>query len=309
MPLPRRALVVRGVLGLTFALWASVGAAQDCATARQAVADARRHPASSAADLTALASLYERALALCPAQPDALNNLADTYERLKRYAEAITLYQRAAEAYRELGAPAHLRATPLFGLGDVYRTLGNGGLAVYWYRKGLELQPDDKTTVDAVTELTMNDPPGLVESHSIAAAIDPDSRAVGVAAAVQLNERVLPFAYDSAELLPAALPQLREIAHALMERLSAGARSLGVLAAAGPPVAEIGGHADRRGADEYNRDLAARRAQAVVEALVVGYHIPRERITVASYGKSRPLCLDETEACHSRNRRVEIRRP
>jgi len=54
-------------------------------------------------------------------------------------------------------------------------------------------------------------------------------------------------------------------------------------------------------------ELARRRAQAVAEELVSAFGIPRDRLQATTYGRSRPACSEETEACHARNRRVEIR--
>lgn len=311
----RGPVVLIGVV--TLATWAAApgavrAGAQNVVSSRCGEADtvvARARQATERGEaLAGVEVQYRHALDLCSSHPEALNNLADTLERMGRFDEAVAYYQRAAEAYARAGAPANLRALPLFGIGDAYRKAGRNGEALYWYRAGLDIEPNDPATIDAVRELTRDDPPGLVGARSIAAALDTDSRAVGVMAAVELGEHVLPFAFDSAELLPSARPQLRELAHALIDRLG-GARSFGVLSAAGPPVARIAGHADTRGTAEYNQDLAQRRAQAVVDALVSEYRIPRQRLIVASHGESQPKCRDETEACHARNRRVEISRP
>ena len=53
---------------------------------------------------------------------------------------------------------------------------------------------------------------------------------------------------------------------------------------------ELAAHTDRMGSDEYNRDLSAQRAQAVVDYLQ-GQGIERERLTAVGYGKSRPAIV------------------
>jgi peptidoglycan-associated lipoprotein len=66
--------------------------------------------------------------------------------------------------------------------------------------------------------------------------------------------------------------------------------------------ATLEGHADLRGTNEYNLALGERRANAVREYLV-GLGIGAERFTVLSKGEEEPLCKEDSEACHARNRR------
>jgi peptidoglycan-associated lipoprotein len=67
----------------------------------------------------------------------------------------------------------------------------------------------------------------------------------------------------------------------------------------------IEGHADERGSDEYNLALGDKRAHAVEEFLS-SMGIPIAQLTLISYGKQRPVCTDETEACWQRNRRAHV---
>jgi peptidoglycan-associated lipoprotein len=64
----------------------------------------------------------------------------------------------------------------------------------------------------------------------------------------------------------------------------------------------IEGHADMRGTNEYNLALGERRANAVREYLA-GLGIAADRLTVLSKGEEEPLCTDDAEGCHARNRR------
>ena len=66
--------------------------------------------------------------------------------------------------------------------------------------------------------------------------------------------------------------------------------------------ATIEGHADMRGTNEYNLALGERRANAVREYLT-GLGIGADRFVVVSKGEEEPLCRDESEPCHQRNRR------
>lgn len=65
------------------------------------------------------------------------------------------------------------------------------------------------------------------------------------------------------------------------------------------------GHADDRGTQEYNLALAEKRANAV-RAYLKNLGIDAVRMETRSYGENKPLCSDETEACWSKNRRVEF---
>jgi peptidoglycan-associated lipoprotein len=67
----------------------------------------------------------------------------------------------------------------------------------------------------------------------------------------------------------------------------------------------IEGHADERGSDEYNMALGDKRARAAEEFLST-MGIPVAQLTVISYGKERPICTDQSEACWQKNRRAHI---
>jgi peptidoglycan-associated lipoprotein len=67
----------------------------------------------------------------------------------------------------------------------------------------------------------------------------------------------------------------------------------------------IEGHTDERGSSEYNLALGDKRAGATEEFLST-MGVPREQLTVISYGKEHPVCTDQTEACWQKNRRAHI---
>jgi outer membrane protein OmpA-like peptidoglycan-associated protein len=68
----------------------------------------------------------------------------------------------------------------------------------------------------------------------------------------------------------------------------------------------VEGHADERGSDEYNMKLGKRRAESViVELEELG--IDKGRMSAISWGESRPLSAEKTEAGYAMNRRVEFR--
>jgi len=65
----------------------------------------------------------------------------------------------------------------------------------------------------------------------------------------------------------------------------------------------IGGYCDDRGSTEYNLALGASRAGAAKDALVRG-GVNASRIRTVSFGKEKPFCTEENEACWQQNRRA-----
>lgn len=105
------------------------------------------------------------------------------------------------------------------------------------------------------------------------------------------NVYIVFFAFDSAELTPAARQVLAEVA----EKVKAGEAVR----------LELAGHADRAGPARYNERLSQRRAEAVAKALgELG--VPREAMTVRWYGETRPRVETPDDVPEPQNRRVEI---
>ncbi len=69
---------------------------------------------------------------------------------------------------------------------------------------------------------------------------------------------------------------------------------------------EISGHTDSDGSEDYNDDLSARRATAVVDHLV-NNGIPAEQLEARGYGALRPLVPNDSPENKARNRRTEMR--
>lgn len=67
----------------------------------------------------------------------------------------------------------------------------------------------------------------------------------------------------------------------------------------------IGGHCDEWGADEYNIALGLKRAKTVEKSLK-NYGID-SKVTLTSYGESKPICFDHNKNCWRLNRRAEIK--
>ena len=66
--------------------------------------------------------------------------------------------------------------------------------------------------------------------------------------------------------------------------------------------AQIEGHCDERGTNEYNLALGAKRAQAAKDYLA-SLGVAENRLSTISYGEEIPVCRDATESCWQKNRR------
>jgi outer membrane protein OmpA-like peptidoglycan-associated protein len=68
----------------------------------------------------------------------------------------------------------------------------------------------------------------------------------------------------------------------------------------------IAGHTDNVGAEDYNYDLAKKRADAVSRYLITKKNLDPLRVVSVSYGESAPVQDNKTAQGRSKNRRVEI---
>jgi peptidoglycan-associated lipoprotein len=102
---------------------------------------------------------------------------------------------------------------------------------------------------------------------------------------------VIQFDYDAATVRPGD--------EAVLDRKAA------IMQANPNLTLQVSGHADERGADEYNLALGNRRALAAKRYLV-NKGIEDGRIETISYGEERGSCSDATEACYQQNRRAEF---
>ncbi|HKE44308.1 MAG TPA: peptidoglycan-associated lipoprotein Pal [Steroidobacteraceae bacterium] len=109
--------------------------------------------------------------------------------------------------------------------------------------------------------------------------------------AARLNERIIYFDFDNADIRP----EFRDTIAAHAKRL-AGSAAMKV---------RLEGHTDERGSREYNIGLGERRAQSVRRALML-LGVGEAQITTVSYGEERPAVQGDDESAWAKNRRVEI---
>lgn len=100
------------------------------------------------------------------------------------------------------------------------------------------------------------------------------------------------FEFDQYVLLPISFPQLDKVVEIMT--LQSGWK------------AELSGHTDYIGTDDYNLELSRNRAGSVRNYLL-SKGIAPGRITAEGYGKTKPLVSDRDGSARTINRRVEVR--
>ena len=100
------------------------------------------------------------------------------------------------------------------------------------------------------------------------------------------------FAFDSADILPAARTQLDALAE-------------GIKLLAPESSVTVEGHTDAVGNDAYNLELSRGRARAVRDYLVQRHGIDAARLKTVAYGEARPIEASDPNA--ALNRRVQFR--
>ena len=102
------------------------------------------------------------------------------------------------------------------------------------------------------------------------------------------------FAFDSAEILPHAIPNLRSLGQALASPQLA------------PYQIRIEGHTDSTGPVAYNLGLSRRRANSVKQYLVQHFDIDADRLFTQGRGEDEPIDTNATRAGRGKNRRAEF---
>jgi len=110
---------------------------------------------------------------------------------------------------------------------------------------------------------------------------------------VVLNESQGGFTFANATLPDEAKVQLDKL-------------MVGVLANPKAVVFEIEGHTDSSGGTALNRQIGLDRAEAVKSYLHEQHKVPLHKMSVISYGESRPVDSNRTRDGRAKNRRVEV---
>lgn len=98
------------------------------------------------------------------------------------------------------------------------------------------------------------------------------------------------FEFDRSEVRPQFFAEIEQVAD-FMEQYP-------------DVVAQLEGHTDSMGTDEYNQGLSQRRADAVRQVLIDRFNVQASRVTATGYGESQPVASNDTAAGRAQNRRV-----
>jgi len=237
---------------------------------------------------------FRRAVELCPGSAEMQNDLADVYERLGQYPEAIGHYQQAIKLEPDL-------PVPYLSLGDLYLNASDYKNAVEYFDKGLRLDPEDrlkkKAARDAAFRLSQGN--AKLDQQSISGVLGGGELSVMDPAGVRPDRKIavpINFKTGSDQIAPESAATVRELGTALKE----------ILANSNSAAFVIEGHTDSRGDDLANLKLSQLRAKRIAETLAQDFQLPADRFAVKGFGETRPVSPGSTEQDHARNRRVEI---
>jgi len=144
----------------------------------------------------------------------------------------------------------------------------------------------DTIVVGGATEA----PPATAPKVSLAAALKP-KRVEVMQDRIDIKEKIQ-FDLDKATIKSESDDLLQEITKVFLEN---------------PQIkkVEIVGHTSDEGADNYNKTLSEKRAQAVVDYLA-SHGIDKSRLAAKGLGESQPIGDNKTEEGKEKNRRVEF---
>jgi len=111
---------------------------------------------------------------------------------------------------------------------------------------------------------------------------------------VVLNEASGNFTFGKADLPDEAKAQIDQV----ISKLQQDPKNVWI---------EIEGHTDNIGAAEFNEKLGLDRAEAVKRYLYEKHQIPLHKMSVISYGMTKPIADNKTKEGRAQNRRVVIR--
>ncbi len=100
------------------------------------------------------------------------------------------------------------------------------------------------------------------------------------------------FDHDSAIVRPGLYSEIERIANVMRDYPDT--------------LIRVEGHTDSTGSEQYNLELSARRAVAVKD-LIIQKGVVSSRVETVTFGETRPIATNETEAGRQMNRRVEIK--
>jgi outer membrane protein OmpA-like peptidoglycan-associated protein len=281
----------------------AASAADDCARATEMVIQAfdLGHTAQVAEQQKAL---LNQALAICPNHAEAHNNLAVILETERQYDNALSHYHAAVRANPGFAAA-------WFGLGEVYSKTGRFPLALEAWLNACHEDADARNRIIHLLDknrFRVSEAGEIMDKESLLLLFDKNRREkiikkiadCGFRASVvpEITFRNLQFDVGSARIQESSVPQLNEIAAALLEI---------------PGSVKISGHTDkqpfkghsREDSIQLNQGLSRDRAKTVADYLV-RMGISPNRIQTQGFGSDKPLADGDSPEDYAKNRRVVI---
>jgi peptidoglycan-associated lipoprotein len=112
--------------------------------------------------------------------------------------------------------------------------------------------------------------------------------------AVQNEVQTVYFATDSYRLSPAEMDKITQNSSIFNGELASDL------------VIKIEGNCDEWGTDEYNYALGLKRAKSAKNSLVQS-GVNEGRMSLVSFGESKPICSEHNDGCWQQNRRVDFK--
>ncbi len=122
--------------------------------------------------------------------------------------------------------------------------------------------------------------------------VDERNKVAAVAQSRPAIDLTIYFDFNSAEVLPKAVPALVELGRALSSDALKGTRFL------------LAGHTDAKGGESYNLRLSQRRADAIKQYLMTQFRVEEQRLLAVGYGKEQPK--NSANPLADENRRVQV---
>lgn len=246
---------------------------------------------STPSDLKIKEAYYIEALNLCHSFAKAHNNLGDVYEKQGKLDKAIKQYKKIIKLSPNV-------PTPYFGIADILFKRDKIKDAKEWYEEGQRRERKgkyDEQTLMRLATIKDREKHGTIQSETMLG-IWTKTRGASKMISISFGEALIPFDSGKHYIKADAKPQLNEIGKTLEKVFKND-----------DIFVEIAGHTDNNGTDEYNLKLSTNRAGSVMEYLIREFKIPKARLRASGYGKRKRLCATEdSEECHTVNRRIEI---
>lgn len=162
-----------------------------------------------------------------------------------------------------------------------------GGSEAQFKKARLDLTSKPHVTQDDIIS-------GLMPSVQATRTRGIETRTRGIQTGLSTIALKIHFDFDSARILPAAVPMLRNLGEALQSPQLA------------PYRIQIEGHTDSLGSLDYNQNLSQQRAESVKRYLTQNFGIVPDRLVAVGRGEAEPVHDNRLPQGREKNRRAEF---